>query len=517
MITSIDTSLIDWSRAQFALTAMYHWLFVPLTLGLGIIQAIMETLYYKTGKDYWKTTAQFWMKLFGINFAIGVATGLILEFEFGTNWSNYSWFVGDIFGAPLAIEGIVAFFMEATFIAVMFFGWDKVSKRFHLASTWLTITGASLSALWILIANAWMQHPVGMEFNPDTVRNEMMDFWALVLSPVAINKFLHTILSGWVTGATFVIGVSSWYLLKNRNHEFAIRSIKVGGWFGLIASILLLWSGDGSAYQVADKQPMKLAAMEGLYEGENGAGLVGIGLLNPDRTTYNGNEDPFLFKIEFPKLLSFLATRDVDGFVPGIKDIIEGGFTETNGQKALSAAEKIEKGKLAIQALGEYRKAVKAKNETLSKEHLATLRENFPYFGYGYLKSPTDLIPPIGLSFYSFHIMVALGGYLIVLFTAVLLFYRIQHFHRMRWFHYISLFSIPLAYIAGQAGWIVAEVGRQPWAIQDILPTIAGISRLETSSVQTTFFIFLTLFTILLIAEIRIMCKAIQGGPEAEH
>ncbi len=517
MITSIDTSLIDWSRAQFALTAMYHWLFVPLTLGLGIIQAIMETLYYKTGKDYWKTTAQFWMKLFGINFAIGVATGLILEFEFGTNWSNYSWFVGDIFGAPLAIEGIVAFFMEATFIAVMFFGWDKVSKRFHLASTWLTITGASLSALWILIANAWMQHPVGMEFNPDTVRNEMMDFWALVLSPVAINKFLHTILSGWVTGATFVIGVSSWYLLKNRNHEFAIRSIKVGGWFGLIASILLLWSGDGSAYQVADKQPMKLAAMEGLYEGENGAGLVGIGLLNPDRTTYNGNEDPFLFKIEFPKLLSFLATRDVDGFVPGIKDIIEGGFTETNGQKALSAAEKIEKGKLAIQALGEYRKAVKAKNETLSKEHLATLRENFPYFGYGYLKSPTDLIPPIGLSFYSFHIMVALGGYLIVLFAAVLLFYRIQHFHRMRWFHYISLFSIPLAYIAGQAGWIVAEVGRQPWAIQDILPTIAGISRLETSSVQTTFFIFLTLFTILLIAEIRIMCKAIQGGPEAEH
>ena len=360
MITSIDTSLIDWSRAQFALTAMYHWLFVPLTLGLGIIQAIMETIYYKTGKDYWKTTAPFWMKLFGINFAIGVATGLILEFEFGTNWSNYSWFVGDIFGAPLAIEGILAFFMEATFIAVMFFGWDKVSKRFHLASTWLTIIGASLSALWILIANAWMQYPVGMEFNPDTVRNEMMDFWALVLSPVAINKFLHTVLSGWVTGAAFVIGVSCWYLLKNRNHEFAIRSIKVGGWFGLVASILLLWSGDGSAYQVADKQPMKLAAMEGLYEGENGAGLVGIGLLNPDRTTYNGNEDPFLFKIEFPKMLSFLATREFDGFVPGIKNIIDGGFTETNGQKALSAAEKIERGKLAIQALGEYRKAVKA-------------------------------------------------------------------------------------------------------------------------------------------------------------
>ena len=233
MIASIDTSLIDWSRAQFALTAMYHWLFVPLTLGLGVIQAIMETIYYKTGNEFWKKTAQFWMKLFGINFAIGVATGLILEFEFGTNWSNYSWFVGDIFGAPLAIEGILAFFMEATFIAVMFFGWDKVSKRFHLASTWLTIIGATLSALWILIANAWMQYPVGMHFNPDTVRNEMFDFWAVALSPVAINKFFHTVLSGWIVGAVFVMGVSSWYLLKKRETESrskASRLVRFSDW-----------------------------------------------------------------------------------------------------------------------------------------------------------------------------------------------------------------------------------------------------------------------------------------------
>lgn len=257
MITTIDSSLIDWSRAQFALTAMYHWLFVPLTLGLGIIQAIMETIYYKSGDLFWKRTTQFWMKLFGINFAIGVATGLILEFEFGTNWSNYSWFVGDIFGAPLAIEAIVAFFLEATFITVMFFGWDKVSKRFHLVSTWLTITGATLSALWILIANAWMQHPTGMAFNPDTIRNEMVDFWQIVLSPVAINKFFHSVLSGWIVGSIFVIGVSSWYLLKNREQRFALESIKVGAIFGLISSILILWTGDGSAYQVAQKQPMK--------------------------------------------------------------------------------------------------------------------------------------------------------------------------------------------------------------------------------------------------------------------
>ena len=278
MLGNIDTSLIDWSRAQFALTAMYHWLFVPLTLGLGVIQAIMETLYVKTGKEHWKTTAQFWMKLFGINFAIGVATGLIMEFEFGTNWSNYSWFVGDIFGAPLAIEGIVAFFMEATFIAIMYFGWDKVSKRFHLASTWLTIIGATMSAWWILVANSWMQYPAGMAFNPDSVRNEMLDFAAVALSPVAVNKFFHTVLSSWILGAVFVIGVSSWYLLKKRNTDFSRRSIRVAALFGLTASILTLWTGDGSAYQVAQRQPMKLAAMEGLYDGTTHAELVAIGI-----------------------------------------------------------------------------------------------------------------------------------------------------------------------------------------------------------------------------------------------
>lgn len=456
------------------------------------------------------------MKLFGINFAIGVATGLILEFEFGTNWSNYSWFVGDIFGAPLAIEGIVAFFMEATFIAVMYFGWDKVSKRFHLASTWLTIAGATLSALWILIANAWMQYPAGMHFNPDTVRNEMLDFWAVALSPVAINKFFHTVLSGWVTGATFVIGVSCWYLYKNREQAFALRSIKVGAIFGLVASILLLWTGDGSAYQVADKQPMKLAAMEGLYKGEKGAGLVCVGILNPDRTTYNGPEDPFLFKIEIPQMLSLLAERQTDAFVPGITDLIEGTYTDDSGQPALSAEEKIAKGKIAIQALADYRQAKKDKDEAGMAAHKATLDENFDYFGYGYLNDPSELVPPIGLSFYSFHIMVLLGAYLILLFLAVWILQRRESFLRMRWLHLVALWSIPLAYIAGQAGWIVAEVGRQPWAIQDILPTVAGISRLETASVQTTFFLFLILFTVLLIAELRILIKAIQTGPETE-
>lgn len=513
MIASIDTSLIDWSRAQFALTAMYHWLFVPLTMGLGVIQAIMETIYYKTGNEFWKRTAQFWMKLFGINFAIGIATGLILEFQFGTNWSNYSWFVGDIFGAPLAIEGILAFFMEATFVAVMFFGWDKVSKRFHLVSTWLTIIGATLSALWILIANAWMQYPVGMQFNPDTVRNEMFNFWEVALSPVAINKFFHTVLSGWIVGAVFVVGISSWYLLKKRETQFALESIKIGAIFGLVASILIAWTGDGSAYQVAQKQPMKLAAMEGLYQGGTGAGLVAMGLLNHEKTSYKDDTDPFIFNIQIPKMLSLLAERKIDGYVPGIVNLIEGGYQTNKGTIALSAAEKISKGQIAIKALADYRQAVKDKNEVVAKQHRAILDENYAYFGYGYIKDPAELVPHVGLTFYSFRLMVILGGYFILLFIVALIWSKKNKFADAQWLQWVCLWTIPLGYIASQAGWVVAEVGRQPWAIQDILPTSASISKLATSSVQITFFMFLIIFTVLLIAEIGIMVKAIKKGP----
>lgn len=515
MIETIDTSLIDWSRAQFALTAMYHWLFVPLTLGLGVVQAVMETIYYKTGNEFWKRTARFWMKLFGINFAIGVATGLILEFEFGTNWSNYSWFVGDIFGAPLAIEGVLAFFMEATFIAVMFFGWNKVSKGFHLTSTWLTIIGATISAYWILVANAWMQYPAGMAFNPDTVRNEMVDFWAVALSPVAINKFFHSVLSGWVLSSVFVLGVSSWYLLKKRKIEFSLASIKIGAIFGLVASVLIIWTGDGSAYQVAQKQPMKLAAMEGLYEGGNGIGLSAVALLNPDKAAYNDPADPFIFNIQLPKMLSFLAERDLNAYIPGIRNLIEGGYTTASGTAALSAQEKIARGKRAIKALSDYKAAVKAKDTEAAGLHRAALDENFDYFGYGYIRDVSELIPNVALTFYSFRVMIVLGAYFILLFILAIWFERKDRIREMRWLQHVCLWSIPLGYIAGQAGWIVAEVGRQPWAIQDILPAGAAISNLDTSSVQITFFLFLVLFTLLLIAEIRIMLNAIKKGPEA--
>ncbi len=512
----LNASLVNWSKAQFALTAMYHWLFVPLTLGLGVIMSIMESLYYKTGNEEWKKATKFWMTLFGVNFAIGVATGIILEFEFGTNWSNYSWFVGDIFGAPLAIEGIMAFFMEATFISIMFFGWNKVSKRFHLMSTWLTVLGATLSALWILVANAWMQYPVGMEFNPATVRNEMVDFWSILLSPVAINKFCHTVLSGWVMGGLFVIGISAWFLLKKREISFAIRSMKVAAIFGVIASLLLAYTGDGSAYQVGKHQPMKLAAMEGLYEGGNGMGLVAFGILNSNKKAYDDSNNPYLFKIEFPNMLSILACRDVNGFVPGVKNIIDGGYQLNDSTKALSFQEKQIRGKAAIESLTSYQQAISKKDTTAAAFHKEQLKENYAQFGYGYLEKAEDLIPNIPTVFYSFHFMVLLGLYFIALFALVLYYTQIQKIENTNWLLWLSLLSIPLGYVAGELGWVVAEVGRQPWAIQDILPVQAAISGISTSSVKITFFLFLFLFTALLIAEIRIILQQIKKGPEVE-
>ncbi|MEA4918377.1 cytochrome ubiquinol oxidase subunit I [Proteiniphilum sp.] len=524
----LSISTVNWSRAQFALTAGYHWIFVPLTIGLALIMALMETMYVRTGDVKWKNVAKFWQKIFGINFAIGVATGIILEFQFGTNWSNYSWFVGDIFGAPLAIEGIVAFFMEATFISVMFFGWNRVSKKMHMASTWLVFTGATLSAFWILVANAWMQYPVGMEFNPDTVRNEMVDFWAVVLSPVAFNKFLHAIFSGWAIGAGFVAGISAWYLLKKRHIDFALKSVKVGAIVGLIAFVMLAVTGDGSAYEVSQKQPMKLAAMEGLYKGKEGAGLVAIGMLNPAKKSYDDEVDPYIFKLEIPKLLSFLGYRNLNAFVPGIKDIIDGGYALQDGTTALSFEERKARGKKAFQAIADYqrakeeeRAAVAAGNSDVAAaaavraaNHETILRENYPHYGYGYLETEEDLIPNVPLTFYTFHLMVIIGFYSILFFAIVLYFIYKKTLPQTKWLLYISLWSIPLPFIAGQAGWIVAEVGRQPWTIQDILPVQSAASAVSSGNIIATFVIFTVLFTGMLIAEATIMVKQIKKGPD---
>ena len=537
LFLNIDAGTIDWSRAQFALTAIYHWLFVPLTLGLAVIMGIVETKYYKTklalnkgqvdvaaDVGFWRDAAKFWQKLFGVNFAMGVATGIILEFEFGTNWSNYSWFVGDIFGAPLAIEGIVAFFMESTFVAVMYFGWKKVSPGFHLASTWLTGLGATISAWWILVANAWMQYPVGCEFNPDTMRNEMVSFFEVALSPFAISKFCHTVTSAWIIGAVFCVGVCCWYLLKKRETKLAIESLKIGAAVGLVASLLAAATGHKSGMDVAEVQPMKLAAMEALYNGGVDQGLTAVALVNPFAQPDYANGESAPLKIEMPYALSMMATNDPHGFVPGVNDILN-GYTTPDGHVEPSADEKIAMGKKAIAALAAYRKAKKDGDEKTAATELVTLKENMKYFGYGYIRDKSELVPFIPINFWAFRIMVGMGC-LFILFFAVILAVAYQFPKGLlgkyditalsAWHYWLAIALIPLAYIASESGWLVAEFGRQPWTIQDMLPTWAAVSDLHSSSVMITFFLFLILFTTMLAVEINILLKQIKKGPEYE-
>ena len=517
MVENVDLTLVDWSRAQFALTALYHWLFVPLTLGLSFILAIMETIYVKTGREEWRRITSFWMTLFGINFAIGVATGIIHEFEFGTNWSNYSWFVGDIFGAPLAIEGILAFFLESTFIAVMFFGWNKVGKKFHLLSTWLVAIGSNLSALWILVANAWMQNPVGITFNPETARNEMVDFWAILFNQVAVEKFLHTISSGFLVASMFVLSISAWYILKKREVSLAKKSMLVAAVFGLLSSLMVAYTGDASARTLARVQPVKFASMEALSEGKTNAGLIAFGLLKEGEKKIGERAmKEFVFKIEIPGLLSVLTGGDRGVYVPGIADHVAGN----KERGIMPATEKIERGKIARDLLVEFQKSkmVNDKEKTDSIKSVFSDRQfqdnYFRYFGYASVSKPEDVIPNIRLSFYSFHLMVILGFLFIIIFgTALYLLFK-GSIDISRWFLWIALLSIPLPYLAGELGWVLAEVGRQPWIIQDLMTVSGAVSQITSGSVITTFILFGGLFTILLIAEASIMVKQIKTGPK---
>lgn len=505
-------STVDWSRAQFALTAIVHWLFVPLSIGLSLIVGIMESIYLKTKEERWKRMTKFWMLLFGINFACGVATGIILEFEFGTNWSNYSWFVGDIFGAPLAIEGIVAFFLESTFIAVMFFGWKRVSPAFHLTATWLTAAGICLSAYWILVANAWMQYPVGMDFDPAQMRNVMTSFADVALSPVAVNKFFHTVLSGWVLGAVFVVGVSCWFLLKKSNVAFAKDSIKIASWVGLAGIVLTIWTGDGSAVNVARVQPMKLAAMEGLYDGSRGQSLVAFGFVNPAKTVGN-DEKPILCEIAIPKGLSVLANHDTESFVPGINDLIKGVAVDAAGDtvNTVGYAERIARGRKAQEALRAYGAAMQAGDKAAMESAAEAVKADFRYFGYGYLDSPEEAVPPVALTFYAFRVMVMGGGYLLLFFVLMLfLVYRKSEAVESRWVVALGLITIPVVWLVSEAGWITAEMGRQPWTIEGLLPCRAAVSAISPSSVQLTFWMFVIVFCGLLAAEIGIMTKEIK-------
>lgn len=511
MLESIDLTQVNWARAQFALTAMFHWVFVPLTLGLSFLVAFFESIYVKTGAPEWKRLTRFWMSLFAINFAIGVATGIIMEFEFGTNWSNYSWMVGDIFGAPLAIEGIFAFFIEATFFAVMFFGWDRVSKKTHLFATWMVAVGSNLSALWILVANGWMQLPVGMTFNPDAARFEMQNFWAVLFSPVAISKFTHTTASGFMLASVFVIAVSSWFLLKGRHLQMAKRSILVAASFGLLSGLFVAASGDEAAFSNAHHQPMKLAAMEALYRGNVPSGLIPFGILDPDKRP-GDDKDAFVLKVEVPGVLSLLANRVLTSFVPGIDDLLYGNLQ----QGIMSTDDKITRGKQAVAALTSYKEARQTEDAATAANALAEFQANQQYLGYGYLERPEDAVPPVALTFYSFRTMIAFGTVLMLVFVLFLYFTWQDRIAERRWLLRLGVFSVFLAYIASQAGWIVAEVGRQPWAIQGLLPVTVANSNLTVGTVQATFFAFLIVFTTLLIAEIRILLKQIKTGPE-EH
>ncbi len=540
LFLNIDAGSINWARAQFALTAIYHWLFVPLTLGLAVIMGICETLWYRKRDTFWRDTAMFWQRLFGINFAMGVATGIILEFEFGTNWSNYSWFVGDIFGAPLAIEGIVAFFMESTFVAVMYFGWKKVSPGFHLASTWLTGLGATISAWWILVANAWMQYPVGCEFNPDTMRNEMVDFFAVALSPFAIGKFCHTVISAWIIGAVFVMAVSCWYLMKRREVRLAKESIKIAAIVGLIATLGAAFTGHISGQQVAKYQPMKLAAMEALYNGGTDQGLTAVAWVNPLCQPDFEKQESAPLKIDMPYALSIMATNDPHGFVPGINDILN-GYTRPDGTREPSVDEKIARGQQAITALAAYRKAKQeGAGESVLNSQLSIIKENMPYFGYGYVKDKKDIVPYVPVNFWAFRIMVGLGCLFILYFAVMtVLSFRIPYLsvivrrllatigilpethadmHEITglpaWHYWTAIALVPLAYIASESGWLVAEFGRQPWTIQDMLPTWVAVSDINSGSVALTFFLFLFLFTLMLAVEISILLKQIKRGPE---
>jgi cytochrome d ubiquinol oxidase subunit I len=452
--------------------------------------------------------------------------------------------VGDIFGAPLAVEGIVAFFMESTFVAVMFFGWKKVSPGFHLASTWLTGLGATISAWWILVANAWMQYPVGCEFNPDTMRNEMVSFAEVALSPFAIDKFCHTVISSWIIGAIFCVAVCCWYLMKKRETRLATESLKIGVWVGLIAAVLAGATGHKSAQSVGEVQPMKLAAMEALYNGGEDQGLTAIAWVNPFCQPDYANEEAAPLKLEMPYALSFMATNDIHGYVPGINDILN-GYTKPDGTVEPSVDEKMARGKQAIEALAAYRQAkAKGADEATLNAQLSILNENMKYFGYGYIKDKSEVVPFIPVNFWAFRIMVGLGCVFILYFLVLLLLmYDIPFlsvFTRRllatigllpetmadapkqltglpSWHYWTAIVLVPLAYIASECGWLVAEFGRQPWTIQDMLPTWAAVSDLQSSSVAITFILFLILFSTMLAVEINILLKQIAKGPDSSE
>ncbi len=504
----ISETMVELSRWQFAATSLYHFLFVPLTLGLSWLIVAMEIIYVRSGNALYRDMVKFWGKIFGINFALGVATGITLEFEFGTNWSNYSHYVGDIFGAPLAFEGLMAFFLESTFIGLFFTGWSRFSRKGHLVVTILTALGSNLSAMWILIANAWMQYPEFSQFSPEHMRMEMTDWWGLVFSPVAQVKFIHTLCAGYVVGGMFVIGVSAWYMLKGRCLEFARRSMTIGIVFTFCALGAGGLSGDQAGLEITAHQPAKLAAMEAEYETQEAPASWAIVAI-PDEERMQRR-----FSIDIPWLFGLLATHSTDTKVPGLVDIVAKNEDRVrSGAAALAALSRIRS--------GEATDADRAAFE----EHRRDL-------GYGMLlerysrtpEAPSDSevraaargsVPSVWISFYSFRVMIGIMGLIGALAALAAFFnwYR-KDLHKRRWLLRILVPAIALPYIASEAGWLLAEVGRQPWAIQDVLPTFAATSTLSTADVAVSLGLFVAIYTVLLAIMATLMVRTIRKGPD---
>ncbi len=524
-------SMIEWARAQFAMTALFHFFFVPFTLGMSFIVAFFETIYVKTGKQEWKNITQFWQLIFAINFALGLSTGIIHEFEFGTNWSTYSWMVGDLFGAPLAVEGIIAFFMEATFAAISFFGWKRVSKGVHLASSWLLGIGSNLSALWILIANGFMQHPSNAfeNFNIDNSRLEMTNFWQLIAQPVAQVKFLHVVSAGYTLASIFVLGISAFYLLRGKHVEFAKKSAAVAAAFGLISSIFLAVIGDDHAYEVTNTQPTKIAAAEGLYVGKKGAPIVAVGwpkdLKAADVQT---NDQAWAFKIEIPHLLSILGKHGVNAYVPGLKDLIDGNkkygiwplskLAEV-GQEARTDLKAYHEAKAAGDTAAMQKAKADFYSVVWSDPKLGLKLRKCDLIGYGFFKGKNpDLIhPPVLPVFISFHTMVALGFWFILLFIWAWIAVVKGSFANSTLLQKLAVLSVPLPWIGTSFGWMTAEIGRQPWTVFGVLPTAESATPIALANVQATFFMFLTAFVILGIAELKILFTVVKHGPKGAH
>jgi len=506
----IDPSLVDLSRLQFAMTALYHFLFVPLTLGLSFILAIMESVYIITNKQVYKDMVKFWGKLFGINFALGVTTGLTMEFQFGTNWAYYSHYVGDIFGAPLAIEGLMAFFLESTFIGMFFFGWDRLTKVQHLASTWLVAIGSNLSALWILIANGWMQNPVGSSFNFTTMRMELTSFSDLIFNPVAQVKFVHTVSAGYVTGAVFVLAISSYYLLKKRDIAFARRSFAIASSFGFAAVLSVILLGDESGYEIGDIQKSKLAVIESEWDTATPpAAFTLFGIPNEKTMTTD-------YSIKIPYALGIIATRSLDEPVIGIKDIISQHEQRIRtGIKANALLNKLKSGDDSPKTIAAFNKV---KDDLGYGLLLKRFTKDVTHATEQQIKQAArESIPKVAPIFFSFRIMVASGFTMLVLFAFAFYNSNRAKFMEKRWLLKFAVLSLPLPWIAAETGWIVAEYGRQPWAIGGILPTSLGVSSIQSNDVLTSIIALALFYTGLLIVEMYLMMKFVKQGPSSLH